>query len=99
MTILPAGQKSTRKSSEPAVPLLERVVRSTIWLFALAAVSLFRVIDSTIDLHIFGYEYVAQLVREKRPFLIVVWHGKGLVPIFFFQGLPLVVYSSQPRDG
>ncbi len=99
MTILPAAQKSTTRSHEPAVPLLERIVRGTIWLFALVAVSLFRVIDSTIDLHIFGYEHVAQLVREKRPFLIVVWHGKGLVPIFFFQGLPLVVYSSQPRDG
>jgi lysophospholipid acyltransferase (LPLAT)-like uncharacterized protein len=79
------------------MPLSERIVRNAIWLFALVAVSLFRVIDSTIDLHIFGYEYVAQLIRDKRPFLVVVWHGKGLVPLFFFQGMPLVVYSSGPR--
>lgn len=87
------------KASDPRTRLLERLLASAIWLFALIAVALFRVIDSTIDLHIFGYEHVAQLVRTKRPFLIVVWHGKGLLPIFFFQGLPLVVYSSQPRDG
>ncbi len=75
------------------------MVGSAIWLFALLAVALFRVIDSTIDLYVFGYEHVARLVRDRRPFLLVVWHGKGLLPVFFFQGLPLVVYSSQPRDG
>jgi len=63
------------------------------------AVAVFRIIDSTIDLHIFGYEHVARLARTRRTFLVVVWHGKGLLPIFFFQGLPLVVYSSGPRDG
>ncbi len=87
------------KPTETRTPLRERLVRSAIWLFALAIVALFRVIDSTIDLHVFGYEHVARLVRDKRPFLVVVWHGKGLLPIFFFQGLPLVVYSSGPRDG
>jgi lysophospholipid acyltransferase (LPLAT)-like uncharacterized protein len=30
--------------------------------------------------------------------LFVVWHGKGLVPVMFLQGEPLVIYTSQPRD-
>jgi lysophospholipid acyltransferase (LPLAT)-like uncharacterized protein len=59
---------------------------------------LFRVVDSTLDLRIFGHEHVAAVVRESRPFLVVVWHGRGLLPIFFFQGYPLVIYSSGPRD-
>lgn len=60
---------------------------------------MFRLVDATLDLHIFGYEHLGALLRARRPVLIVVWHGKGLLPVFFLQGLPLVVYSSQPRDG
>lgn len=90
------------------IPWGERLLAGAIWLFALVAVALFRIVDSTIDLHVFGYEHIASLLRPApdgaglrtgRPVLIVVWHGKGLLPVFFFQGLPLVVYSSQPRDG
>ncbi len=92
-------QGSAGKSPEARPPLHRRLVGAAIWLFALVAVALFRIIDSTIDLHIFGYDHVARLVRSRRPFIVVVWHGRGLLPIFFFQGVPLVVYSSQPRDG
>jgi len=76
-----------------------RFTDAAIWLFALLAVALFRIIDSTLDLRIFGHEHVADVLRSKRPFLVVVWHGRGLLPIFFFQGYPLVVYSSQSRAG
>lgn len=75
-----------------------QVVDTAIWLFALATVALFRVVDSTLDLRIFGHEHVAAVVHQSRPFLVVVWHGRGLLPIFFFQGYPLVIYSSGPRD-
>lgn len=80
------------------VSIADRVAEAAIWLFALVAVALFRLIDSTINLRISGYDHVAGLLRRSRPFLLVVWHGRGLLPIFFFQGLPLVVYSSQARD-
>lgn len=63
------------------------------------AVALFRLVDSTLDLRVFGHEYVASVLRQHRPFLVVVWHGHGLLPIFFFQGYPLVIYSSQSRTG
>ncbi len=92
-------RESVIKQAPDRAPIVERLAGSAIWLFALAAVAVFRVIDSTIDLYVFGYEHVSRLVRDKRPFLLVVWHGKGLLPVFFFQGLPLVVYSSGPRDG
>jgi lysophospholipid acyltransferase (LPLAT)-like uncharacterized protein len=77
--------------------LTTKVTDTVIWIFALVAVALFRIIDSTLDLRIFGHEHVAAVLRAKRPFLVVVWHGRGLLPIFFFQGYPLVVYSSQSR--
>jgi hypothetical protein len=69
------------------------------WGFALFVVGLFRIIDSTINLSISGYEHVATILRTERQVLVVVWHGRGLLPVFFFQGLPLLVYSSRPRGG
>lgn len=79
--------------------MAERLVDAAAWILSLFIVAIFRIVDSSIDLHIFGYEHVAALLRFNRPFLIVVWHGRGLLPVFFFQGLPLVVYSSHARDG
>jgi hypothetical protein len=97
---------TTKPPSRPArtaatnlLRLRDRVLAGAIWLFALAAVALFRVADATLDLRVFGYEHLGALLRARRPVLIVVWHGKGLLPVFFLQGLPLVVYSSQSRTG
>jgi len=91
------------REARPGRPLLltvrDRVVGGAVWLFALAAVALFRVADATLDLRVFGYEHLGALLRARRPLLVVVWHGKGLLPVFFLQGLPLVVYSSQSRVG
>lgn len=66
---------------------------------ALAALAIFRVVDSTLDIRIYGHEYLAAARRSGRRLLFVVWHGKGLIPVLFFQGSPLVIYTSQPRDG
>lgn len=79
--------------------MANRVLDAAIWVFALVAVALFRIIDSTLDVRIFGHEHVSAVVHSGRSFLVVVWHGRGLLPIFFFQGSPLVVYSSQSRVG
>ncbi len=84
---------------QAGAPMAVRLIDATIWLFALVAVALFRVVDSTLDLRVFGHEHVAAVLRDRRPFLVVVWHGRGLLPIFFFQGYPLVIYSSQSRSG
>ncbi|MGH2453409.1 MAG: lysophospholipid acyltransferase family protein [bacterium] len=86
-------------SARRRIPLSERLAAGAMWLFALLVVGLFRIIDGTINLSISGYEHVAGILRTGRPVLVVIWHGKGLLPVFFFQGLPLLVYSSRPRDG
>ncbi len=88
-----------RVRSSPPTPWATRLIDAAIWLFALVAVAVLRVVESTLNLEVFGHEHVATVLREGRPVLLVVWHGHGLLPIFFFQGYPLVIYSSQPRLG
>src|SRR2546426_9659472 len=97
-----AGAKSGEQAVQlprPGASIAAHLIDAAVWLFALATVALFRVVDSTLDLRVFGHEYVASVLRQHRPFLVVVWHGHGLMPIFFFQGYPLVIYSSQSRTG
>lgn len=65
---------------------------------ALVALGIFRLVDSTLDIRIYGHEHLAAARRSGRRLLFVVWHGKGLIPVLFFQGSPLVIYTSQPRD-
>jgi len=88
-----------RSRRELLLTVKDRILGGAIWLFALGAVGLFRLADATLDLRVFGYEHLGVLLRVRRPVLIVVWHGKGLLPVFFLQGLPLVVYSSHSRSG
>lgn len=94
-----AARRSTAGAAGRPGPVADRLVGGAIWLFALLVVGLFRILDSTINLSISGYEHVAAILRMQRQVLVVVWHGRGLLPVFFFQGLPLLVYSSYPRDG
>lgn len=97
-----AVARSTAGDPHPVTtptPWLVRLLDGTIWLFALVVVAIFRVVDGTLDLEIFGHEHASTVLRGGRRMLIVVWHGHGLLPIFFFQGYPLVIYCSQPRLG
>lgn len=71
----------------------EAVVSTT----ALAALGLLRLVDVTLDVRVYGHEHLALARRRGRRVLFVVWHGKGLIPILFFQGWPLVIYTSHPR--
>jgi lysophospholipid acyltransferase (LPLAT)-like uncharacterized protein len=65
---------------------------------ALVALGIFRLVDSTLDVRIYGHERLAAALRAGRRLLFVVWHGKGLIPVLFLQGAPLVIYTSHPRD-
>lgn len=65
---------------------------------ALIALGIFRLVDSTLDVRIYGHEHLIAARRNGRRLLFVVWHGKGLIPVLFFQGQPLVIYTSTLRD-
>lgn len=83
-----------------AVPALsQRLASAAVWSAALVALGIFRLVDSTLDIRIYGHEYLAAARRSGRRLLFVVWHGKGLIPVLYFQGSPLVIYTSQPREG
>jgi lysophospholipid acyltransferase (LPLAT)-like uncharacterized protein len=76
----------------------QRAAEAAISTLALFALGIFRLVDSTLDVRIYGHEHLATARRSGRRVLFVVWHGKGLIPVLFFQGAPLVIYTSQPRD-
>jgi len=71
------GKPAARRGPVRPTALAARVAEAAVWLFALLVVALFRIIDSTINLHIVGYEHVSAIVRSGRPVLVVVWHGRG----------------------
>lgn len=77
----------------------QRLADAAVSALALAALGIFRLVDSTLDVRIFGHEHLAAARRGGRRVLFVVWHGKGLIPVLFLQGEPLVIYTSQPREG
>ncbi len=86
------------RASGPQAAWGQRLSDGLVSAAALVALGIFRLVDSTLDVRIFGHEYLAEARRSGRRLLFVVWHGKGLVPVLFFQGAPLVIYTSQPRD-
>ena len=82
----------------PNSPWSQRVGEAAVSALALCALGIFRLVDSTLDVRTYGHEHLAAARRSGRRALFVVWHGKGLIPVLFFQGAPLVIYTSQPRD-
>ncbi|MDR7483441.1 MAG: hypothetical protein QN203_13150 [Armatimonadota bacterium] len=78
---------------QPLAAAGDAVVRTT----ALAALGLLRLVDATLDVRVYGHEHLALARRWGRRVQFVVWHGKGLIPLLFFQGWPLVIYTSHPR--
>jgi len=101
--VTPSPPSAARPAARPGptarTTFMTRLSDAATSLFALLVVAVFRIIDSSINLRIVGYEYVAAVLRARRQILVVVWHGRGLLPILFFQGLPLMIYTSHPRDG
>jgi lysophospholipid acyltransferase (LPLAT)-like uncharacterized protein len=76
----------------------QRVEEELVSAAALLALGIFRLVDSTLDVRILGHEHLTAARRNGRRVLFVVWHGKGLIPVLFLRGEPLVIYTSQPRN-
>ena len=76
----------------------QRLSDAAISATALVALGIFRLVDSTLDVRIYGHEHLIAARRGGRRLLFVVWHGKGLIPVLFFQGSPLVIYTSTLRN-
>ena len=61
-------------------------------------IHLFWMFESTLDLRAWGMENLRELNRQGERPLLVLWHGKGFVPIAYFYGEHLCLYASHGRD-
>ncbi len=72
--------------------------RGLLYIATGALVYLFRIYDSTMDIRAWGLENLRLLKRtEERP-LLVLWHGKGFLPITYFHAEHLCLYASHGRS-
>jgi len=99
---LPAAPES---SPAPASRLPSRLSsfrrRVAGWGFYLATtliVESFLFFESTLDVRIYGLERLKELQRAGHNPLLVIWHGKGLVPMSLFRAERLCLYASHHRD-
>jgi lysophospholipid acyltransferase (LPLAT)-like uncharacterized protein len=58
----------------------------------------FWLFESTIDIRAWGTETLRLLKRGGEHPLLVLWHGKGFVPIAYFHHERLCLYASTDRD-
>jgi lysophospholipid acyltransferase (LPLAT)-like uncharacterized protein len=63
-----------------------------------ALVRFFWLFESTIDIRAWGTENLRLLKRAGENPLMVIWHGKGFVPIAYFHHEHLCLYASTDRD-
>lgn len=63
-----------------------------------ALIRLFWLFESTIDIRAWGTENLRLLKRQGENPLVVIWHGKGFIPIAYFHHENLCLYASTDRD-
>jgi len=63
-----------------------------------ALVRLFWLFEATLDVRVWGMEHVRLCRRGGERPLVVLWHGKGFVPIAHFHEERLCLYASHARD-
>ncbi|MCS6859760.1 MAG: DUF374 domain-containing protein [Abditibacteriales bacterium] len=79
--------------------LPQRLSGALCWALACIGIYVFLIVESTLDLRVRGMERLRQLKKQGKNALLVVWHGKGLLPVVYFQGESLCIYCSQVRQG
>lgn len=79
--------------------LQQRLNDALFWALACVGVHIFLIVESALDLRVRGMERLRRLKKQGKNVLLVVWHGKGLLPVIYFQGENLCIYCSQTRTG
>ena len=69
-----------------------RFVSFIIWLVV-------QVIGRTARFRIVGFEHVRKSVGSEQGFIMAVWHGRSLLPIFYCRGMGIWAITSLSRDG
>src|SRR5205809_984351 len=99
------SRSSSPKDSRPAASpgkLRRRIARAIFaaWTYLItgALTRLFWLFESTIDIRAWGTENLRLMKRAGENPLLVLWHGKGFVPIAYFHHERLCLYASTDRD-
>lgn len=78
--------------------LVDRLKSWAVFVATGALIYLFRIYESTMDIRAWGMENLRLLKRAGERPLIVLWHGKGFLPVTYFGGERLCLYASTDRD-
>ncbi len=78
--------------------LRSKLIDAASYLLTGALIRLFWVFESTVDIRAWGVENLRICKRAGQRPLLVMWHGKGFVPMAYFHHEHLCLYASHTRD-
>ncbi len=58
-----------------------------------------QVIGRTSRFTVKGYNHVQELIRDGRGFIMLVWHGRTMLPVYYCRGMGIQAVVSLSRDG
>lgn len=82
---------------EESVKKLREALR--LRLLSVLAWALIQVIGLTARFRVVGYEQVEELIKAGQGFILAVWHGRTLLPIYYCRGMGIWAITSLSKDG
>jgi lysophospholipid acyltransferase (LPLAT)-like uncharacterized protein len=60
---------------------------------------LVKFIGSTCRFRVHGFEHVQELIKSGKGFILAVWHGRTMLPVYFCRGMGIWAITSLSNDG
>ncbi|MGB9588203.1 MAG: lysophospholipid acyltransferase family protein [Armatimonadota bacterium] len=61
--------------------------------------TLIKVLGRTCRIRVTGFEHVRELVESGKGFIMAVWHGRTMLPVYYCRGMGIWAITSLSRDG
>jgi lysophospholipid acyltransferase (LPLAT)-like uncharacterized protein len=71
----------------------------SIRLIAFIAWSAAQIIGHTCRFKVTGFDRVQELVKSGQGFVMAIWHGRTLLPVYYCRGMGIWAITSLSRDG
>lgn len=68
-------------------------------LFSFLAWLVMHIIGRTCGFRVTGFEHVRGLIGEGKGFILAVWHGRTLLPVYYNRGMGIWAITSLSKDG
>ena len=68
-------------------------------LFSFLAWLVMHVIGHTCRFRVTGFEHVRGLISEGKGFILALWHGRTLLPVYYCRGMGIWAITSLSKDG